>query len=375
MATIEKRKDQDGSTRYRVKVRLKGHPPASATFERLTDAKRWASQTETEIREGRYFAKAAAQKHTLQEATKAYRQVRLGELKDSKERGRLLDWWTQEIGAYALAEVTPARIAECRDKLASEPIPSKRKKPDPDAPPRYRTPARVARYLSALSPVLEFAVREKGWLDANPIRKVKKPQEARGRVRFLDTEERERLLAACDQATDTPELRVIVLMALTTGARRGEIANLRWRQVDLARKVVTLEDSKNGDRRALPLVGPALAALKEHAKVRPLDGSKLVFPGRSKKTADKPLDVERAWQTALRRAEIEDFRFHDLRHTAASYLAMSGSSLAEIAEVLGHRTLSMVKRYAHLSHAHTAGVLERMATSVFGASADADDQH
>jgi integrase len=100
----------------------------------------------------------------------------------------------------------------------------------------------------------------------------------------------------------------------------------------------------------------------QHAKVRRLD-TVLVFPNA---TGRKPLGIREAFEGAVERAGITDFRFHDLRHTAASYLAMSGASLAEIAEVLGHKTLAMVKRYAHLSEAHTRSVVERMNRAVFG---------
>ena len=78
------------------------------------------------------------------------------------------------------------------------------------------------------------------------------------------------------------------------------------------------------------------------------------------------MSVDEAWKYAVKRAELVDFRFHDLRHTCASYLAMNGASLMEIAEVLGHKTLAMVKRYAHLSEAHTAGVVARMNAAIFG---------
>jgi site-specific recombinase XerD len=101
--------------------------------------------------------------------------------------------------------------------------------------------------------------------------------------------------------------------------------------------------------------------------VRRID-TQLVFPDR---TGTKPLSIREAWKHAVQHAEISDFRFHDLRHSAASYLVMSGASLAEIAEILGHKTLSMVKRYAHLSEAHTARVVARMNAAIFGEEAHA----
>ena len=116
-------------------------------------------------------------------------------------------------------------------------------------------------------------------------------------------------------------------------------------------------ETKNGTSRSVPLTGEVLELLHKHSKIRRLD-SDLVFP--SPNDPQRPLHFRASWLTALKRAEISEFRFHDLRHCAASYLAMSGASLAEIVEVLGHRTLAMVKRYAHLSQDHVAGVVERM---------------
>ena len=123
-----------------------------------------------------------------------------------------------------------------------------------------------------------------------------------------------------------------------------------------------LHETKNGERRVIPLQGLALSLMKEHAKVRSLHCN-FVFPSASK---CQPIDIRTAWENALKKAKIGNFRFHDLRHSAASYLAMNGATLAEIAEVLGHKTLQMVKRYAHLSEAHTSSVVENMNERIFG---------
>jgi integrase len=217
------------------------------------------------------------------------------------------------------------------------------------------------RYLAALSHAFTVAVREWQWLEENPLRKVRKPPESRGRVRFLSDNERQRLLEVC-KTSRNPYLYTVVVLALSTGARKMELMKLTWHDIDLLRGIITLHDTKNKERRALPLAGYALDLMRQHAKVRRLDTS-LVFPER---TGTKPLSIRDAWKHAVKRAEIPDFRFHDLRHSAASYLVMSGASLAEIAEILGHKTLSMVKRYAHLSEQHTAGVVARMNAVIFG---------
>ncbi|MEJ2325947.1 MAG: site-specific integrase [Chromatiaceae bacterium] len=354
MATITKRTAKDGSTSYKVEVRLKGTPAQRVTFERLTDARRWAQQTEAAIREGRHFGTVEAKRHTLAELNDRYTRDVLPAKKESTVRAQRFqfDWWRSEYGHLTLADLTPAVLAEARDKLLA--TPSKRGE--------MLSPAYVVRHLAALSHAFSVAVKEWGWLEDNPLRKVKKPKEPRGRVRFLSDEERERLLQACRESA-SPDLYPAVVLALSTGARQQEILGLRWPQVDLTRKVAILHDTKNGERRVLPLSGAALDLLRERSKVRRLD-SELVFPGRTRNP--KPVDLRTPFETALKRAGIEDFRWHDLRHTAASYLAMGGASLAEIAEILGHKTLAMVKRYAHLSDSHVAGVVERMNAKFLG---------
>lgn len=358
MATIEKRTNKDGKTSYRVKIRLKGRPPETASFKRLTDAKHWATQTEAAIREGRYFHSAAGKGKSLADAIDRYTRDILPSLKDQKHRAVHLKWWREKGGAMAIKDVSQALITEWKDDLKSEPYKAGKQL-------RERSEATVNRYLASLSPVLAAAADEWNWIPDNPCRKVRKGRETRGRTRFLTHEERKRLLAACDQATETPELKIIVLLALTTGGRRGEISGLRWCDVDLKRHRVIFVDTKNGETRSAPLVGPALTAMTEWAKVRPIDDSTYVFAGRTTKTKSKPLDFQRPWMTALKRAELEDFRFHDLRHTAASYLAMHGAGLREIADILGHKTLAMVQRYSHLTQDHKATVVERMASAVF----------
>jgi len=352
VANIEKRTIQDGKITYRVKVRLKGFPTQTATFERLTDARKWAQHTESAIREGRHFKTTEAKRHTLKEVIERYiKTVLPTKPKSAYTQAQQLRWWDEQLGQYVLADITPALIAQHKDKLSQHAIPQK----------KCRTPATVNRYLAVLSHVFTMAVKEWGWIEDNPLRKVSKMKEPRGRVRFLSDDERTRLLDECKKS-DSNFLYMVVVLALSTGARRMEILGLSWDNIDLNRGVITLHETKNGERRILPLTGHALALIKEHAQVRHLNCN-LLFPGKDFK---KPIDIRTPFENALKRAGIEDFRFHDLRHSCASYLAMNGASLAEIAEILGHKTLQMVKRYAHLSDAHTSKVVARMNEKIFG---------
>ena len=316
------------------------------------DAKRWGQQTEAAIKEGRYFKTTEAKKHTLTDLIDRYIKTTLPtKPKSIEQQTAQLKWWKDEIGYKLLADVTPSLLAECRDKLLNQPTHQS----------EQRAPATTVRYMAALSHAFTIAVNEWGWLEDNPIRKVKKPKEPKGRVRYLDDDERERLLKSC-QESKTSILYIVVMVALATGMRKGEIMGLKWPDVDLNRERLTLHDTKNGERRVVPLAGKALELMKGHNKIRRF-GVAWVFPGRNGKS---PAGIIEAWKNAIERAGIENFHFHDLRHSTASYLAMNGASLGEIADILGHKTLQMVKRYAHLSDSHVAGVLQDMNKKIFG---------
>ncbi len=267
MATIERR-ERDGGTVYRVKVRLRGYPPADATFDRVTDAKRWAAETETAIRAGRWFQHVEAKRNTLADLIRRYKAEYLptSKLRNTHDRRDYLSLWDRELGALTLAEITPARIVAVRNKLLTE---TPRRK-------RQLKPASVNRYLAALRHCLNIGVREFELLDDNPMRKVKQLPEPRGRVRFLSDAERDALLRECKAHSEV--LHLIAVLALSTGARRGEILGLHWADVDMQRGMLTFHQTKNGERRSTPLVSFAADKMREHAKVRRLD-TDLVFPG------------------------------------------------------------------------------------------------
>lgn len=351
MAYIQERKTDDGKTHYRVQIRLKGYPLTTATFERKTDAKQWAQQTEASMREGRYFKTSEAKKHTLGELIDRYIKTVLPNKSRNTSCAAQLLWWKKQLGHCLLSDLTPSLIAEQRDILLQGLTPHG----------KVRSPSTVVRYMAALSHTLTIAVKEFGWLESSPISRVSKPKEPRGRVRFLDESEREALLKAC-QDSSNHFLYPVVVLALSTGMRQGEIMNLRWEDIDIFKGRITLHQTKNGERRAVALHGLALQLLQDLYSRRKQDIG-LLFP--SKENSNKPMDLRFPWEQALKKACIEDFRFHDCRHSCASYLLMNGASLAEIAEVLGHKTLSMVKRYSHMSEAHASKVIEKMNSNIF----------
>ena len=345
MATIEKRNRRGSQTVYRVKIRVRGQPARSATFKSVAEAKQWALQTEADIQRGRYFRHAEAERHTLAEAIDRYVTSALPALRSRRLVGSQLAWWRKHLGALRLSDLTAAEIVRQRDALRAEPGNRRGRIAD----------ATLNRYVAALSMVLNKAYREWEWLDQVPTVRVMRLKEPRGRTRSLNETERQALLLAC-RASRNPHLYVIVVLALSTGARRMEILRLRWADVDLARKRLVFRDTKNGEQRAAPISAPARAVLES---LPAGDPDALLFP--SPRRPDQPVALQCAWETAVAKAGLQNFRFHDLRHTAASYLAMSGATTGDIAALLGHKSLAMVARYQHLTASHTGTVAERMA--------------
>lgn len=355
MAEIKKRQKKNGKVSYTASIRIKGYPAMTATFERLTDAKEWIADNESKMKKGKHIKEQEAKKHTLAELIDRYIKYELPARKSDQQKFEMqLNWWKDNIGKYTLADITAALLAKYRDKLQEEPFMVKVLE-DGTRKEKYRTNATVNRYMACLSTVLTKAFREYGWIEENPMFKVTKKTESRGRIRFLSDEERNALLKACEQASN-PLINLLVIIALSTGARFSEITGLKWENVDLKRKMFYFMDTKNGDNRAVPISLTAYNLLKEHNKIRKIN-TDFVFPRADGK---KPLELRHQWEEAIKRAGIKDFRFHDLRHTAASYLAMNGATLVEISEILGHKTMQMVKRYSHLTTKHTAAILERM---------------
>jgi integrase len=253
----------------------------------------------------------------------------------------LIGWWREEIGALSLASIKSSTIAEARDSLS-------KRRSDAGTPISGAT---LNRYLSALSTVLTATQDEYGWIVRNPGDKVRRFSDSKSRERFLSDAERDTLLAQCDKSDWAPRA-MIVRFALATGARKAEILGLLWSSVDLDRRTARFLDTKNGESRTVPLAAPATRLLKEWKRDRMPVGK--VFPYSS-------AQVHKFWRIAVVDAKLKDFRFHDLRHSAASYLAMSGASLMDIAAILGHKTLAMVKRYSHLSEQYTTAAIDRMA--------------
>lgn len=345
MASIKSRKGKNGTT-HTVRIRVKGCQPESKTFDRLTDAKAWANKTEAKIKSHRDFPERKAGKRTVKDAKNRYKKEGFKSKKGSeKKQSSQLDWWDKMIGHVKLAYLTPEIICDARSKLLERVT-------------NRGTPisnATVNRYMSALSALLTATVSTWHWLSVNPVREIPQLPEGPGRKRFLSKDELLRLTKSCQESRNK-RLLAIFLLAVATGLRKSEALLLKWTDIDFERRTAYIEDSKNSEPRTLPLEGPVWVELEKCYNNRRND-SDLVFPG---KDPTKPMDFSGAWKGALKRAKIFNFVWHDNRHTTGSYLAMSGATIAEIAEILGHKTIAMAKRYAHHTVEHKRRKLTEM---------------
>lgn len=343
MSTLRRRTSKNGKVTYQVQVRMRGKGQVTRSFDRLTDARLWAAHTEADIKLSRALPGAEARNHTVKDAIKRYVETVVPRRSAGTARhlASQLQWWRDRLGALTLDQVGTALIVECREELGDG-----------------REPATVNRYMAALSGLFTAASREWRWVVDNPCRGVRRLREAAGRLRFLDEGELSGLLEACRQSAD-PRLLPAVRIALGTGMRKSELLGLTWRRVDFGDRMVRLETSKNREPRGIPMsdeVEAAFLALK--GLPAGIDGK--VFHG-------LPMDWPRVpFRAALKAAGVEDFRWHDLRHTAASYMAMRGVPLRTIGEVLGHRSIVMTMRYSHLSKQHLREVLADLGQAIGG---------
>lgn len=251
---------------------------------------------------------------------------------------RHLEFWEQRFGHIRLNNLEAGEITEALSSLDL-------------------SPGTWNRCKAMLGSMLTAAT-DWNYKFVNPMPRVKSKKEPKGVVRYLTETEKDDLLNSCENSPNH-DLYSLVILALATGGRRGELLGLKWPEVNFKREMVTFLNTKNDEHRSLPLKGKALELMRTRWSERRVGtNSEYVYPpGRS---------VQRAWEKARDESGVENFRFHDLRHTFASWMAMGGATLIEIQEAGGWKTLNMVLRYAHISDPHISGVVGRMVEDRLG---------
>jgi integrase len=235
------------------------------------------------------------------------------------------------FSGHCLHEITPRLLEEFKAKRKKEEV----------------SPARINRLLATLKCMFSKAKQWRRFSGENPVKQIKLFKENNERTRFLEKEEVVKFLAACNET-----LKPIAMMALNTGMRLGEILGLRWSDIDLKRELIYLYNTKNGEKREIPI--------NKHAKnvlmnIPRHPTSEYVF---HTTTGNQRKSIETSFFTAIENSGINNFRFHDLRHTFASHLVMSGVDLNTVRELLGHKSMKMTLRYAHSSPDHKKAAVD-----------------
>src|SRR5437867_1087876 len=258
------------------------------------------------------------------------------------ERNRVLAW-EREFGNRPLGQITRTEIEAWRRERMSK-----------------CRPATINRDLSRLRHMLNLAV-EWELLEESPMQGMKFLRENNARTRYLSLEECKRLIASCI----APHIRALVTVALHSGMRLGEILNLHWYDLDFASGFILVRDSKNGESRHVAH-DATLSALFRAYPHRP--STDLVF---SSSSGGHIVDVRTGFLNSCKRAGLTDLHFHDLRHTFASQFVMAGGDLYILKEILGHKSITMTQRYAHLSPTYKIKAIDRMNTLWAGAKPQA----
>jgi integrase len=338
MASIRKL----ASGHYQVQIRAVGIPAVTRSFSTKKLAREFAIQVEGDSELARALGKAPSSIPTFSSICDIYMSNYTG--RDNSTVGRL-NWWKTRFGNTPITKIDEFNVDDGLLNLKSKGL----------------TGSTINRYKSTLSAVFIYFIQHPDFKRAkfnNPVRKesVSRFRENPAKDRFLSEIEQRKLLQSCRES-NWDKLYLLVLMALTTGARKGELLGLSWSNIDLQSRVASLSETKNGKPRLLPLTASVVEELLMYRKV----GTALVFEGVV--SPDKPYEFKKPWARALAAAGIGECRFHDLRHTAASNLVRAGRSLFEVGTLLGHSSTNMTARYSHLAIQDT----QNMVDAVMGA--------
>lgn len=314
MATIRQR-----CNRWQCIIKRKGHPLLSNTFDLKKDAEKWARQQESAIDAGQWIDRTEAEQTTLEELLKRYsKEVSISKRGKDAEDVRIEQFKKSNLAKYSVASITRQMIAEWRDNRLKE-----------------VSGSTVSRDLTLLSHVFTVAIREWGFaLHCNPVSLIRKPTPNKARDRVLNDDQRQALTTACTECHN-PWIKPVLIFALETATRRGEILALTWRDVDLARRTAKVS-GKTGSR-SIPLSSTCIAML--NGLPRSLDDR--VFPCTIE-------TLKQAYGRAVARAGIQDFTFHDLRHDALTRLSKLGLNILELRSISGHTTANMLQRYVSI---------------------------
>ena len=353
MASILKREwiDKNGElqVRWDVYIGRKGTRRHSKSFKTKASAERWTRMAEAEMELGGFKSTDAAERMTLSEAMRRYAEEELPRLKSRKSVEYTLGTLNRFLGTYPLIAIDGPVLAQYQRKRLGMRAQSPRTQSDGSQTTvplgRFIANNTVRREMALISCVFSCAIKQWGihLPHGNPVRLVRLPPMGKGRDRRMTAHEEEKILTVLDPKNDevgqrNTYMHAVVIFAVETTSRRGEIVKLKWRDVNLEARTAVLRDTKNGSDRAIGLSTRAVEALRSIPRTK----DERVFPISENA-------VKMAWARVMRRTGITGLCFHDLRHEATSRLAtkFKGDILA-LSAMTGHKSLQMLKRYTHI---------------------------
>jgi len=309
---------------------------------KFSDAENLLIQRKKSIREGKQPEMRTIGKHTFRELAEQYSSWIEGRQRSAKNRVYVVRQLMGRFGLLPLRSFNTALVEQFQTELMNKNLKNS------------SCNGTIGLLKRMFTKAVEWEMVEEEVLKR--VRRVKPLQDNSRRMRYLSKEECPALINSCD-----PHLRPIVITALNTGMRKGEILSLKWDNVDLRHGFILLDVTKNGERREIPINDTLRVSLQ--GITRRLDIPYVFFDQCIGKAYQ---DVKRSFKTALRRTGIKDFHFHDLRHTFASHLVMAGVDITTVKELLGHKTLIMTLRYSHLAPAHKVKAMDILNNALNG---------
>jgi integrase len=287
-------------------------------------AKAILGKVRCQIVEGRFFDKPKEEKRTFFEVMERFSTEHAVKRLSYPRLLIHVRHLKQFFGDKPLDQITPKQIVGYKNKRYADAV----------------KPATINREVATLKKAFNLARREWEWCSDNPVTRVSMEKENNARDRWLSRNEEMRLLSVASQW-----LQDIVVFAVNTGLRMGEILALTWGAVDLCRRTLTVLRSKNGERRTIPLNRTVVELLSNREKLRPAS-TELVFWSKVGTRLDGP-NLRRAFRLIVKKSRLDDFHFHDLRHTFATRMVQAGVDLYKVQRLLGHKSPQMTQRYAH----------------------------
>lgn len=338
-------------TKIKAIIRVKGYKTVCKTFSGITLARSWAKKTEAAMEDGTYVEKPAefitkinkVKIEYVSELINHFREnVAPTRYADATKYNCMYDWWIDKIGNIKVVNLTASDLSACKQLLLTEEI-------ETGQPRKANT---INKYLMALSTILTYARDELELIEYNPMSKVKIVPKPDGRKRYLSIEELAIYLTACKE--DSKMVYLFVLIALGTGGRYSEVQTLKVENIDFQNQRVYYIDTKNNTSRGVYIETDVLEFLKEYLIENNIQTG-YIFKG---KRRDALSFIRGKVYKIIRKVGLENFTVHDMRHTFASYAAMNGASLLDIAEMLGQTSITVTRNYTHLSQKHIDNVVK-----------------